>query len=116
MSSPRLLEASFVLAHVNHRALVVPTSPNLATPDGRTWQEVTDAVLAEVPSKMLFALVGTQLQRDLKSYAIGRHGRWVFDRTLECDIKSPNRSQNAVSLDSKRCFCQRALSCVVSTF
>lgn len=87
MSSPRLLEASFVLAHVNHRALVVPTSPNLATPDGRTWQEVTDAVLAEVPSKMLFALVGTQLQRDLKSYAIGRHGRWVFDRTLECDMK-----------------------------
>lgn len=87
MSCDRFLEASFVIAHCNHRVLVVPVAPNLPTPDGRTWQEVTDAVLEAVPSKMLFALVGTQLERDLKGYAVSRHDRWVFDRTLESDIK-----------------------------
>lgn len=87
MSNARFFEASFVLAHCNHRALVVPSQPNMPTPNGRTWLEVTDAVLAEVPSKMLFPLVGTQLQRDLKSLAISRHDRWVFDRSVEPAIK-----------------------------
>ena len=87
MSSVRFFEASFVLAHCDHRVLIVPMSPNMPTPDQRSWQEVTDAVLADVPSKMLFALVGTQLQRDLKSHAIRRHDRWVFDRSIEPAIK-----------------------------
>ena len=87
MSSVRFFEASFVLAHCDRRVLIVPLSPNMPTPDQRSWQEVTDAVLAEVPSKMLFALVGTQLQRDLKSHAIRRHDRWVFDRSIEPTMK-----------------------------
>ena len=87
MSSVRFFEASFVLAHCDRRVLIVPLSPNMPTPDQRSWQEVTDAVLAEVPSKMLFALVGTQLQRDLKSHAIRRHDRWVFDRSIEPAMK-----------------------------
>lgn len=87
MSSARFLEASFVISHCDRRTLIVPLSPNVASPDNRTWQEVTDSVLEAVPSKMLFALVGTQLQRDLKSLAIRHLDRWVFDRGLESDIK-----------------------------
>ena len=111
MSSVRFFEASFVLAHCDHRVLIVPMSPNMPTPDQRSWQEVTDAVLADVPSKMLFALVGTQLQRDLKSHAIRRHDRWVFDRSVEPAIKKLMIEAKSRYLAIRNGgFCQRTLS------
>lgn len=87
MQSARFLEASFVLSRYEHRVLITPIAPNVPTPDHRSWKEVTDDVLADVPSKMLFALVGTQLERDLKGYAIKRHDRWIIDRGNAQTIK-----------------------------